>query len=94
MQNLLIDWANGAKSSLEEQGLSVRVIDAESTKGVSVDLDGDRFIGTISHWEPNTFEFQFNSATTGDVILLETVELSSTEEIGSHVMALLQTKLR
>jgi hypothetical protein len=90
---LLADWVSNAKSVLEKQGMSVRFNDGGLPKSTSVDLDGDRFVGTISHWQPNVFEFQFNSAKTGDVVVLETLELNTVDEISAYVNKLFESKL-
>lgn len=93
MRNLLADWVTSAKPVLEKQGMSVRVNDSGLPKCVSVDLDGDRFVGGICHWRPNVFEFQFNSVTTGEVVVLETLELNSVDEISAHIDKLFESKL-
>ena len=87
MADLLLDWLNSARSGLNQRGYSVqaKAIAGEWQVSISVDIDGPKFVGGICHWPPNLFEFQFNNIDSGDVILLETVNLESVKEISDYV---------
>lgn len=94
MENMLLEWAQAAKSTLEDMGYSVCInIPSASLRGVHVDLDSDEFAGRICHWQPDIFEFQFHSMLTGNVILLETVNLSNTDALNAFVIKLLTERL-
>jgi hypothetical protein len=95
VRNLLADWISNTKSKsiLEKQGMTAHFNDSGLPKNASLDLDGDQFVGTISYWQPNVFEFQFNSARTGDVVVLETLKLNTVDEISAYVNKLFQSKL-
>jgi hypothetical protein len=94
MENLLLKWATEAKPGLERRGYTLEIIKFEKPyPGVYVDLDSEDFVGRISHWQPDVFEFGFLSVLTGKDILLETVNLGSVEELNSYVQELLATKL-
>jgi hypothetical protein len=87
---MLNDWVEQSKSELEKKGFTVTM--SEDTSCTSVDLDGDKFVGTICFWKPNQFEFQFNDCETGDVAILDTIELGSISDISEYFQGLL-TKL-
>lgn len=84
---MLNDWVAQSKSELEKKGFTVTM--SEETSCTSVDLDGDKFVGTICFWKPNQFEFQFNDCDSGDVAVLDSVELGSINEISEHFQGLL-----
>ncbi len=94
MKNMLFDWLSVAKTSLERQGYSVWVNEAvTSQESACVNLDGKDFVGGITYWKPDLFEFQFNSFAAGEIILLETVKLGSVGALNAYVMHLLSEKL-
>ena len=90
VENLLLEWLRLARAQLEEAGFECRVQDRnQSTTCTAVDLDGRRFVGTISHWPPDKFEFQFNACDSGEVAILETKSFSSKASVAKFVKELL-----
>jgi len=84
---MLNDWVEISKSELEKKGFRVTMsVDDSCT---SVDLDGDKFVGTICFWKPNQFEFQFNNCDSGDVAVLDSIQLGSINEISEYFQGLL-----
>ncbi len=84
---MLSDWVELSKSELEKKGFTVTT--SEDNSCISVNLDGDKFVGTICFWKPNQFEFQFNNCDTGDVAVLDSVELGSINDISEYFQGLL-----
>lgn len=90
--SLLNKWLSQSKIELETQGFTVTLSEQEGGC-TSVNIDSDKVIGTICFWEPNQFEFQFNSSETGDVLALESVELSNIASVSEHLSEVM-SKLR
>jgi len=89
-ENLLLMWVALARPRLEDAGFSCRVQDENrSSTCTAVALDNRRFIRTISHWPPSTFEFQFVASGSGDVVVLETKQFSSIEGLEAFATELL-----
>ncbi len=92
VQNLLLDWLDSARTQIESAGIVCRIHDGGSEAAcTAVDLDGDRFVGTISYWAPETFEFQFNDTATGEVAVLQTKNFLETRSLAEYVAELLVT---
>ncbi|MCD4751013.1 MAG: hypothetical protein K8R59_16700 [Thermoanaerobaculales bacterium] len=90
--NLLLEWLEMAKAELEDSGYVCRVQDPSRSKTcTAVDLDGRRFIGTVSYWPPDKFEFQFNSCDSGEVVVLEIKHFSTRASVASFVRELLHS---
>lgn len=85
---MLKDWVELSKSELKKTGFIVTM--TEDDRCTSVDLDGDEFVGTICFWKPNRFEFQFNFCETGEVAVLDTVELGSIGDISKHFQGIMK----
>lgn len=77
--NILDDWINTNKKPLEVDGFEISTSDSVNSCFL-VDLDGENLLGRICYWEPSTFEIQFNSCITGDVIILESKECNGIQE--------------
>ncbi|AEG01801.1 immunity protein TriTu family protein [Methylomonas methanica] len=89
---LLNEWASQSRTELEAQGFTVTMPEQEG-RCTSVNIDSDKVIGTICFWEPNQFEFQFNSPKTGDVLALVSVELSNVASV-SECLKEVMSKIR
>ena len=87
MADLLVDWLEIARPGLNQRGYSVKAqgVAGEWQRSISVEIDGSKFVGGICHWPPNLFEFQFHDFESGEVILLETVNLENVKEISDYV---------
>ncbi len=95
MSNLLLKWLETARTRMEGLGYTVSYKDAiASGSCVSVKLDGSEFLGGICHWPPDLFEFQFHDASSGEVVVLETLRFDDVESLCSHVDRLIKDRLR
>lgn len=89
-RNLLLDWLATAQERLQALGYEISVNEqGGSTTGTAVDVDGRGLVGTICYWPPNTFEFGFNAAESGEEIVLETKSLSSKDSLARFIDELL-----
>lgn len=94
MENMLLEWVSKAKPDLERQGYSIQIIEPEyPTQGGCINLDSKDFVGGITYWKPDLFEFHFIDVQTEKDILLETVNLASVDALNSYVMKMLAGKL-
>lgn len=94
MDNMLFRWLGNEKIALERQGYSVWINEAvTSPDSTSVNLDSGDFVGAITYWKPDLFEFHFIDTRTDKDVLLETVNLGSLSELNSYVMKLLSERL-
>lgn len=82
------------QSILESHGVSISYDDSRSPDSCSANLDSDSYVGTITHWPDSRFEFQFNSCKTGDVVLLETKEISDDVRLAEYIEEIYRTKLK
>ena len=92
MSNLLINWFKISENDLKDKGFETSVNNESNDLSTSINIDSNMFVGTICFWKPNKFEFQFNDCETGDVILLESLELNNIEAIENH-FKFIETKL-
>ncbi len=89
--NLLLEWLTLARGQLEAAGYECRIQDRDQSRTcTAVDLDGCRFVGTVVHWPPDQFEFQFNSCGSGEVVALEAANFSNTAGLQGYVENLLR----
>lgn len=79
MENLITDWFDISKSKISNLGFSVTI--KVENNSASVNIDRDDYVGTISFWEPDKVEIQFNDCATGDVAYLVTKKVVSVEEL-------------
>ena len=94
MSNLLSQWLEAARPKLEELDYAVKYHDdGLPNRAVGVDLDSHKFVGTISHWPPKLFEFQFNDCVSGDVVVLETMEFDNLEDLDAYIDKLTKDRL-
>ena len=95
MSNLLLQWLETARPKLEGVGYTVTYKDAVApNSGVSVALDGKEFLGSICHWPPDLVEFQFHDKSSGEVVVLETLQFADVEALRSHIESLVNERLR
>lgn len=88
--NMLAEWIATERQKLESSGFSVSLNETEMGSCISANLDSDRVVGTICHWEPNRFEFQFNDCDTEEVAFLETVEFDNIPGLSAFFFSLLK----
>ena len=81
MSLLLLQWVDCYRDTLESCGLEVLVWDRHVGGSTSVNLDSSRLTGTVTHWPPDRFEFQFNDNHTGRVLFIEQVTLQNVENV-------------
>jgi hypothetical protein len=74
-------WFAENAEALRGRGVSWSQVTLWRGGASSIEINGNTFVGTITHWLPNKFEFQFNSASTGEVLLLETDEIDGEKEL-------------
>ena len=89
MKNLLQEWYDHTHLHLEKKGYALTIAAGPAAHSMSLDIDGDTFVGTICHWSPDVFEFQFNACDSGEVIVLETVRLGSLEKVMAYCKTML-----
>lgn len=73
-------WVEITRGELEEKGYSIEYRNHDQQQS-SVDIDGSRFIGTITHWPDDLYEIQFNDVLSGEVVVLETARLENVEHL-------------
>ncbi len=89
MKNLLQEWYDNTRLHLEQKGYALTIAAGPAANSMSLDIDGDTFVGTICYWSPDVFEFQFNACDSGEVIVLETVRLGSLEKVMPYCKTML-----
>ena len=89
MKNLLQEWYDTRHRDLEKKGYALRIAAGPAANSMSLDIDGDTFVGTIAYWSPDVFEFQFNACDSGEVIVFETVRLGSLEKVMDYCKTML-----
>ena len=82
------------KEYLEERQLSVNFDGAQMPRSCSVAIDSDKYVGTITHWTESNYEVQFNSCSTGDVVILETKEFEEYTELEGFLKEILNERLK
>lgn len=82
------------KEYLQEKGLSVNFDDGQLPRSCSVAIDSDKYVGTITHWPESSYEVQFNSCSTGDVVILETKEFEGYTELEDFLRKILNERLK
>ncbi len=87
--NLLLQWFARAEQKLRERGYAPRVRE-KGFVGSGIDLDSARFVGSIAHWPPDVFEFQFNSCATGEVVVLVTEKFAEEASLEAFMAKLLE----
>lgn len=91
VKGLLLEWLEENRDDLWSRGFRASVNDhGGSTTGTAVDLEGRGILGTICHWPPDTFEFGFNFAESGEEIFLQTKNLGDKTSLALFVDSLLQ----
>ena len=81
---MIKEWIEKSRNELENKGLEISTFSDDDASCISVNIDSDRLVGTVCFWEPYTFEFQFNDCESGDVVFLESIELTSVNEITQY----------
>ncbi len=95
MANLLLQWFEAARPRIERLGYTATYKDAIAPNScVSVNLDGKEYLGSICHWLPDLFEFQFHDTSSGEVVVLETLHFDNVETLGKHVDSVIDDKLQ
>jgi len=93
MNDALKDWLNDVFNELRNLDISVTISDGYKPKSYNVNMDSNKFVGTICFWPDDIFEFQFNDCKTGDIILLDTVSFNSPSQLRDYLDKLIFEKL-
>lgn len=97
MQDLLSSWIERDRARLEEMGFSVKMREPCIGGSVGVDLDSRYAVGTVAAWPSSErdakFEFQFNSCSSGELVLLEERNFADLNSLRSFFYALYREKL-
>ena len=93
MSNRLNRAVQPLESRLSADGITVTYKDAGHGTASGVDLDSEKFVGTIMYWPESLFEFQFNRCDNGEVEVLETQEFGSDERLTAYLEELLFKRL-
>ncbi|GAA0718492.1 hypothetical protein [Dokdonella soli] len=93
MQNILLSWVESNKEQLALYGFRVKPNGAPQISSTSVDIDSNTFVGTITYWPQDQFEFQFNSCATGEIVILETTTIGTEHALNKYVREELLPKL-
>jgi hypothetical protein len=83
--NLLQIWLEKNSAFLFSAGFKSPYPKTWRGGSTSIDLDSESIVGSITHWPPNTFEFQFNNARTGDVLILDTKTLETGQQLDTYI---------
>ena len=87
---MLLEWLSSAEARLEELGYEARLHhQGQPGPSTAVDVDSSNFVGTITHWPPDKFEFQFNACDSGHVVILEIASIQTHDVLAGHIEALL-----
>ena len=82
------------KEYLEGLQYSVDFDGAQMPRSCSVAINSDKYIGTITYWPESTYEVQFNSCASGDVVILETKEFEGYIELDGFLKEIMSTRLK
>lgn len=89
--NLLINWYNFAEFELMQQGFKLKITNmGHSPTGTSLTLDGPNFVGGICYWRPDVFEFLFYENSTGNEVVLETLNFDNILDLNKHINLILK----
>ena len=95
MANVLFDWLDAAQSDLRKLGFETKIsLKGNSPNCSAVDVDGFNFGGRICYWPPDLFEFHFIDLESGEAAFLETVNLSSVDNVSDYVKNLISKLTR
>lgn len=72
---------------------SVTYDDTLLPRSCCANLDSARYIGTITHWPKTLYEFQFNDASSGAVVLLETHDFDDMIDAANYIKEILENHL-
>lgn len=86
-------WLESEEKRLVENGINTSAISGHSFGAFSLNLDSKKFVGTITFWPKNKYEFQFNDCDTGQVILLESKSFDDFESLDDYLSELLDKRL-
>ena len=89
MKRTLQDWLQIAIPELVDRGFRVSEISEHRGTSFSVDVEGTEIMGRLTYWPDDQFEFQFHSAKSGDVVLLESPNLTNTLELQDYFLTIL-----
>jgi len=53
-----------------------------------------KYVGTITHWPESSYEMQFNSCSTGEVVILETKNINRYVELENYLKEMLSDRLK
>lgn len=79
---------------LEQRQYSVDFDDSQMPRSCSVAIDSKKYVGTITHWPESSYEMQFNSCSTGDVVILESKKFKRYVELESYLKEILSDHLK
>ena len=91
LSNTLRNFFDTYNNSLKRRGLDITFKSGVLPGNCSMDINSDSFVGTITFWTPQSFEFQFNDCGSGNVLFLETVSLETTNELHEYLSDLIAT---
>jgi len=93
MDNSFRYMLQSLRTLISEKGYTAVLKEDSMPRSCSIDVDGSKYVGTITGWPNGIFEFQFNSCKTGDVVILETKRFSNDDSLKEHMRVLLEMKL-
>jgi len=93
MDNRLVRSIRSIEDRLITSGVVVTYSETDSQESDSVNLDSERFVGTVTHWPESRFEFQFNRCDNGEVEVLESHEFDSDETLTVYLENLMFERL-
>lgn len=93
MYNALKHVLNAKRDVLAKDGIVVTFADGYQQGSYSANLDSSKYVGTITFWPENRFEFQFNSCESGDVVIADTKEFQTEADLDAFLVDLVATKL-
>ena len=93
MDNALKEVLHEWESAFDNRGMKVSIVKGPMPRSYTAEVDGENFVGNITFWPEGQFEFQFNRCSSGEVVMLETKEFHSVQELSNFVGDLLTKKL-
>ncbi len=86
MPNVIDDWLKNYSQDIKDKGFVVSSPNNEAgDTATSFNIDSEEIVGTVSFWEPNIYEVQFNSCKSGEVVFLDTNEINNVVDLNSYI---------
>ena len=93
MNQALKTWVDKTRQKIESEGFNIAFVDGHQSNSYGVNLDSERFVGGIFYWPESTYELQFLDFNSGDLLLLETKNISDVKLLEEYLNQVLFKRL-